>query len=333
MVRKPLSWMVAVGLFSATSSLFAADVPVEQPQVFAPGVISGPAGEACPAFTPDGNTVYFDVGSMILVSHREHGTWSKPAIAPFSGQWLDHDPAMSPDGSYLVFVSNRPIQPGADALGATVHGKFMPGRGGHLWRVDRKGDGWGTPVHLPEAVNASDRTYAPSIAADGSLYFIHPDQQGVFHIYSSAFAHGAYQPAALVSVGDPSAATYDPAIAPDQSFMIFNLSTSKTGDMGGFQIAFREGDHWGKPIDLGEAINGKPGKWSQWGAHIGPDRHTLYYTSDRRTELTFPLAPEQAKAALSRMESWDNGSDNIWYVSLGPWLDGHQVGAAGKPGA
>ncbi|RUL78355.1 TolB family protein [Dyella choica] len=313
MLRKPLSWMVAVGLFSAVCSSFAAEAPVQQPQVFAPGVISGPAGEACPAFTPDGNTVYFDVGSMILVSHREHGDWSKPQIASFSGQWGDHDPTMAPDGSYLVFVSNRPVAPGA--------AKPAPGFG-HLWRVDRKGDGWGTPVHLPDAVNASDRTYAPSVAADGSLYFIHPDEQGVFHVYASAFAHGTYQPAARVAVGDPAAATHDPAIAPDQSFMVFNMSdAAKKGDMGNFYIAFRQGDHWGKAIDLGEAINGKPGGWSQWGAHIGPDHRTLYYTSDRRTRLSFPLTPEQAKAALERMESWDNGSDNIWYVSLAPWLD------------
>jgi hypothetical protein len=326
MIGKPLRWMIAIGMFGAVSSLFATDASKAQPEVFAPGVISGPAGEACPAFTPDGNTVYFDVGSMILVSQREHGVWSKPAIAPFSGQWLDHDPAMSPDGSYLVFVSNRPVKPGAEALSVRVNGKVYPGRGGNLWRVDRQGNGWGTPVHLPDAVNASDRTYAPSIAADGSLYFIHPDQQGVMHIYSSSFAQGAYQPAALVAVGDPSSSTHDPAIAPDQSFMVFNLSKgAKAGDMGDFYIAFRQGDHWGAPIDLGEAINGKPGKWSQWGAHIGPDRRTLYYTSDRQTELGFPLSQEQARAALARMESWDNGSNNIWQVSLAPWLDAHHA--------
>ncbi|MFC3651252.1 TolB family protein [Dyella humi] len=323
MLRKPLWFTVALGLYGAACSLFATDMPVDAPQVFAPGVISGPAGEACPAFTPDGNTVYFDVGSMILVSHRERGSWSKPEIAPFSGQWLDHDPTMSPDGSYMVFVSNRPVKAGAEALGATINGTFYPARGGHLWRVDRKGDGWGTPVHLPDAVNASDRTYAPSVAADGSLYFIHPDAQSVFHIYSSAYAHGAYQPAVLVAVGDPAATTHDPAIAPDQSFMVFNSADAKAGSMGDFYIAFREGDHWGKPIDLGEAVNGKPGKWSQWGAHIGPDHRTLYYTSDRQTQLNYPLTPEQAKAALARMQSWDNGTDNIWYVSLAPWLDAH----------
>jgi hypothetical protein len=329
MIRKPFWLVVVAGLYASAGSLWAADAAMDTPEVFAPGVISGAAGEACPAFTPDGNAVYFDVGSMILVSRRTHGTWSKPEIAPFSGQWLDHDPTMSPDGSYLVFVSNRPVKAGGEALGVTVHGKFYPARGGHLWRVDRKGDGWGQPVHLPDAVNASDRTYAPSIAADGSLYFIHPDTGGVFHIYSSAFVQGAYQPAAQVAVGDLAASTHDPAIAPDQSFMVFNSTDAKDSGMGDFYIAFREGDHWGKPIDLGETINGKPGKWNQWGAHISPDRRTLYYTSDRTTEVTYPRTIEQAKAQLARMESWDNGNDNIWSVSLAPWLDAHRATSAG----
>jgi hypothetical protein len=329
MLRRPLLLILMTGLCAAAGSSLASD-SANAPQVFAPGVISGPAGEACPAFTPDGNTVYFDVGMMILVSHRTSGVWSKPEIAPFSGQWLDHDPTLSPDGSYLVFVSNRPLKPGEPALSMIVKGKVYPARGGNLWRVDRKGSGWGEPVHLPDAVNASDRTYAPSVAADGSLYFIHPDAGGVFHIYRSAWATGAYQPQQLVAVGDPSDSTHDPAIAPDQSFMVFNLADSKDGGMGDFYIAFREGDHWGKPVDLGEAINGKPGKWSQWGAHIGPDQRTLYYTSDRTGDVSFPLTPQQAKAQLARMESWDNGADNIWYVSLAPWLDAHRSGTAVK---
>jgi hypothetical protein len=327
MLQKSFRFMLAASLCAATGASFA-DGATETPQVFAPGVISAAAGEACPAFMPDGNTVYFDVSIMILMSHRANGVWSKPVIAPFSGQWLDHDPTMSPDGSYMVFVSNRPVTPGSQALVPVVHGQPHPGAGGNLWRVERKGNGWGTPVHLPDAVNVSDRTYAPSVAADGTLYFIHPDAQGVFHIYSSQFAHGAYQPQQLVAVGDPSATTHDPPIAPDQSFMVFNLADPKDDGMGDFYIAFREGDQWGKPVNLGQAINGKPGRWSQWGAHIGPDNRTLYYTSDRTERATFPMTPEQAKTQLAQMESWNNGGDNIWTVSLAPWLDAHRAGGS-----
>jgi len=34
-----------------------------------------------------------------------------PVVAPFSGEWPDSSPAMSPDGSYVVFQSTRPKVP------------------------------------------------------------------------------------------------------------------------------------------------------------------------------------------------------------------------------
>src|SRR5258708_2037324 len=94
-----------------------------KPRVFAPGVISGPAHDSAPAFTPDGKIVVFGRSSaaaaFLLISHKTDRSWSEPKIAPFSGQWLDMEPAMSPDGSYLIFASNRPAVPG----GRPVDGK------------------------------------------------------------------------------------------------------------------------------------------------------------------------------------------------------------------
>jgi hypothetical protein len=57
---------------------------------------------------------------------------------------------MAPDGSFLVFASNRPADERGKPLDGNFNGKIFPGGGGNLWRVDRVGDGWGQPKRLPE---------------------------------------------------------------------------------------------------------------------------------------------------------------------------------------
>ncbi len=98
------------------AGMASADTVSATPEVLAPGELSGPASEDCLSFTPDGDTAVYDLGngssSTIVISHRANGHWSKPELAPFSGQWLDHDPAVSPDGSFIVFASNRPAVAG-----------------------------------------------------------------------------------------------------------------------------------------------------------------------------------------------------------------------------
>src|ERR1700761_4329629 len=87
----------------------AADTLTVTPEIFAPGGISSTASEDCFSMTPDGDTAVFDISngssSTIVISHKLKGHWSAPKIAPFSGQWLDHDPAVSPDGKFIVFAS------------------------------------------------------------------------------------------------------------------------------------------------------------------------------------------------------------------------------------
>jgi Tol biopolymer transport system component len=124
---------------------FADDPP--SPRLFAPGVISGPADDLSPAFTPDGNTVYFNRSngtfSVMMVSTLSHGVWATPAVAPFSGKWNDIEPAISPDGSFLVFASNRPKDGRGTAIDGTFNGRSLPGGGGNLWR----------PMSSAEALN------------------------------------------------------------------------------------------------------------------------------------------------------------------------------------
>ena len=61
------------------------------------------------------------------------------------------------------------------------------------------------------------------------------------------------------------------------------------------------------------------------GAHLGTDGRSLYFTSDRRSKASWPRTPRQMQDDLVRWQSWDNGADNIWYVSLASVLDAHHA--------
>lgn len=300
---------------SANASAQAAAPASPQPQIFAPGSISGPSGVDCLTFAPDGATVFFDQqagwNGFIMESHRVGDGWSTPRVAPFSGQWLDHDPAMAPDGSFLVFTSNRSDVAGGQSL-----------HGGHLWRVDRNGNGWGAPVRLPDVVNDAPHLYAPSVAANGDVYYQRMDEPGhQFHLYRTAWRNGRYQTPQRLALGDPAAHELDPAIAPDQSFVVFDANYADKNKPDHLYIAFRNGDGWSAPIDLGDAVD----RYQPWGSHLGPDGRTLYFTSNYATKVDYPRSSMQARQDLERMRAWDNGNNHIWSVSLARWLDAHHA--------
>lgn len=303
--------ILVIGLLCFTGAALA-DAAAPAPQVFAPGNVSGIASEDCFSMTPDGSLAVYDISngssSTIVFSHKVKGVWSKPEIAPFSGQWYDHDPAVSPDGTFIVFPSKRPAKAGGEAVGG-------------LWRVDRKGEGWGEPWRLPDAVNVSPRIYAPTITADGSIYFIQPDDDGILHIFRSQYKDGAYQPAVRQMLGDASTHQKDPAIAPDESFVVFDTDQGGKKDQDRLFIAFREGDHWSAPVDLGDAVNADN---NPWGAHVSADGKTLYFNSDRSIKVQYPRTPEQARQDLQRLMSWDDGESNIWSLDLRPYIQAHK---------
>ena len=278
------------------------------PQVFAPGVVSGPSNDADAAFLPDDKTVLFARDGAILESTKLGGDWSAPHVASFSGEWMDAQPTMAPDGSFLVFVSNRPINPG-DAK--------RPG--GNLWRVDRHGADWGEPVHLPASVNRGPSIWGPSIAGDGSLYFMdRAVADGPFKLWRAQARGGDDLAAVPVSFGDATTQDVDPAVAPDESFIVFSSKHPADAHERLF-IALRDGAGWGRPVDLGDAVNGANDNDSNE-SRLAPDGRTLYFTSDRQSRIAWPRTRAQAEADLARIAAWDNGNQNIWSVSLAPWI-------------
>ncbi|HEX5354449.1 MAG TPA: hypothetical protein VFW60_10240, partial [Rhodanobacteraceae bacterium] len=192
-----------------------AQVALAAPKIFAPGVISSPANDSPPTFSPDGNTLFFARygagGATIMESHRVRGHWTKPVIASFSGDWPELAPELSPDGSYMIFVSAR--APANAVPGKPSHAVI------HLWRTDRTGpdwDHWSKPRELPPAVNISNAVWRGSVAADGSIYFlsIDPGKDKGKRLYVSHFEHGKYQPAQPLPFSHYGDDDVDPEIAP-----------------------------------------------------------------------------------------------------------------------
>jgi hypothetical protein len=187
----------------------------------------------------------------------------------------------------------------------------------------RTATGWSAPVHLSAQINRGEGVWAPSIAGDGSLYFIKREKPGApMRIWRSQLSGAEYQPAVGVSFGDPSTQDVDPAVAPDESFIVFGSMHPGPDAHERLYIAFRDAGGWGKPIDLGAEINGD-GATDTNEARLGPDHRMLYFTTDRATQLRFPRTREQAELDLARIAAWDNGTQNIWSASLAPWLDAH----------
>ncbi len=308
--------MVQAAVSSAQEAQTAASVV---PEIFAPGVISGPQNDGSPTFSPDGNTLFFTRStthwSVILESHKVKGQWSTPKLASFSGVWPDSSPSMAPDGSYIIFQSTR-------RLGEPEPGKAAPVPVSNLWQVDRTDAGWSEPKRLPDAVNLSHSIWKPSIAQDRTVYFTVIGDRGSKRLYSAAYRNGTYATAQPLSFSDGTTADVDPEIAPDGSFLVFCSSGRVKGDdKDHLYITRRQGDGWGAVVAIRYAGDEKPyGFSTDDEPHLGADHRTLYFSSDRSAAVHFPRTHRQAEQDLERLELWDNGNSNVWTLSLTPWL-------------
>lgn len=161
-----------------------------------------------------------------------------------------------------------------------------PGPGANIWRVDRKGNHWGDPVWLGPTINSDVFIDFPSLASDGTMYFMRwDDAKKSMHLLRSRYKRGTFLAPEFVTLGDPAVSIHDPAVARDQSFILFDYGKVK-GGLGRLCIAFREGDHWSKPIDVGDDLN----KDLPWGSHLDPDGQTVYFTGKSGIQK-FSLAP------------------------------------------
>ena len=315
-------------------------LPTATPTIFAPGVISGPAWDMAPAFTPDGRTVYFTRASpsvsTILVSHLERGGWSRPAIAPFSGEWnvTWNPPCRRTENSSSWCRTGQP-----SAAASSWMDSSMAACGRDREETSGASTGRATPGGLPSACPTSStgaaRSLRPAWCGTGaSISWWRAVTRGrsASTGHNSKMAHTCHpsrSPGATAPRPD-----VDPAVAPDESYAVFGSAARRRREWISFSsaAAMEPGDS----RSIWENRRQQPRSDAE--ARLSPDGQTLYFASDRVVPAHFPRTPAQAREDLARIDSWDNGNYNIWQVSLVPWLKGgmRQVGwrkAAASPGA
>ena len=123
--------------------------------------------EGAQTISPDGKYLFFTgcnrtdgLGRCdIYVSHREGKDWGEPYNVgkPVNSEYWESQPAISPDGRTLYFISNRP-----------------GGSGGYdIWKSTITDDAkWGPAVNLGPDINTAYDENTPFLHADGkTLYF------------------------------------------------------------------------------------------------------------------------------------------------------------------
>jgi hypothetical protein len=73
---------------------------------------------------------------------------------------------------------------------------------------------------------------------------------------------------------------------------------------------------WGEIQPIRYAGDDAGGRSADQEPHLGPDRKTIFFSSDRAAQVAFPRSHAQAVADEKRLEAWDNSNANVWSIAL-----------------
>ncbi len=243
----------------------------------APPLSAGFENRMALTFSPDGKTAYWtewdgDWGSEdtgprnIYLSKLDRGNWSEPEPAPFTGEHLDDDPFVSPDGQWLYFVSERPVDGSGDSTDANI------------WRYSLTGND--RLEHL--SVNSSAAEYSPVVTASGALYFAvalegGPGQGDIYR--AAPVGDGFGKPEALGAAINSPTGEWNLWVSEDEDELIFEASSraSNVSVAGDLYYSWRSAAVWSAAVPL-ESLNTRGSDLMPRFSHDGK---TLYYTTAR----------------------------------------------------
>ncbi len=262
--------------FIQSLTLFAMAQGSAQPTNMGP-IVNSVARDAEPTFTPDGQTMYFNchnrqgqIGGDICMSSLIVGQWAEPEIvtAVSMPDFAEVEPLLSPDGTQLYIMSDRP-----------------GGKGGtDIWVSDRVNGNWSEPKNLDTPIN--------SPYDDHCLYFsgekwefaywtsTRPGGFGGNDIWMSEKVDGVWQEAVNLGPNVNSAASEHHSLPSEDghSLYITTIRGDGYGDEDIYVTTRNDGGAWSPLTNLGGLVNSD--KDDRCPA-FSPDYTTFYFDSNR----------------------------------------------------
>ncbi|MBS1528853.1 MAG: PD40 domain-containing protein [Bacteroidetes bacterium] len=304
--------------WSCAQSIYPdAQLPNDTPRLFAVGILSDGFSNRDFTMSPKGDEIFFTIQqprfalSAILHVVRKGGKWSAPEVAPFSGNYRDLEAAFSPDGQYIYFSSDRPVNGNAK-------------KDFDIWRVKRLPDGkWGEPENLGPNVNSTKDEFYPSVTKSGNLYFTTEPENGRGSediVVCKPGTNGYGKPELLPDDIDTKYDEFNAFVDPDEQFILFS-SYGRADDMGRGDIYIShkgKNGEWLPVKHLPAVINSSA---LDYCPYVTIDKKYLIFTSNRLNPDFADGKTRNIERIKTLLSSPGNGLDDIYWVKFDPeWL-------------
>lgn len=243
--------------------------PVDKALLFAPGIVSTNAGNhSSPAFSLDGNEIYWSMRGKIWFTRLENEIWTRPEIVSFckDDSYAYDNPFITTDGRKMYFTSFRPGPNSTDKE--------------NIWYVERIPTGWSDPQFVSSEVNNCDLHWSISVSDSGSIYFQNRStnqEEGRRGIYWSKVVNGEYQkPVSIGAAINTPATETCPHVAPDESYIVFTRFDETNVKNTGIFISYKDkAGNWLPPV----LVAGGDKKSGGLSPRISPDGKYLFFVN------------------------------------------------------